>query len=413
MLVVRRVRTWALLAAVCVAAVLLPAPATSGGSRPTGQHGLSDVPWSAAQRVTDGTAPVPLAAAPDGSTWGVTRLPAEYAVVPPPSQLVLLRRDSSGAWTRRPLPVRGFPLGVADDGRSTHVLYRDVVCGSTRDGCRLLLLSVPHGGAPSAPRELERGYVVGASLAADGRGWWAAWTVTTFRPANRTTANEVRQARSGAPTPVGLVPPTLHGLGPAQIALRGDGAVVSVVRQTGPLDVVVDVWSVGATGAAARVAALRQRVGAYEVDVAVSAGRTSVVLWDADRLVLAQDRGDLRFRSRVVPTPTDPRALPPVLPRGWLVAASAGVVSIAYDICAAPDGERLTCRTWVAQVRRSGSLRTTEVSAPVRSPDGRPLAVLGGLASVGGRAVVAFESPFFDSFVGPTATSGIHVRTSG
>ena len=402
-----------MLAALLLAGVLLPSAAVSGGSRPAEQHGLSAVPWSAAQRVTDGTASVPLAAGPDGSTWGVTALPGPYAVLPPPTQLVLLRRHPGGTWTRRPLTVRGFPLGVADDGRRTHVLYRDVLCGSTRDGCRLLLLSVPHRGVPSPPRELDRGDVVGASLVADERGWWAAWTRSTYRPANRSTANEVRQARSWAPTPAGLVPPTLHWLGPAQIALRGGGAVVSVARQTSPTQSVVDVWRVGASGAGARVAALRHQYGFHEVDVAVSGGRTHVVFWDAGRLLLAQDRGDLRFRTRVIPTPTDVRALPPVLPRGWLVAASAGVVSVAYDICAARDGEHSTCRTWVAQVRRSGSLRTTEVSAPVRARDGRPRAVLGGLAAVQGRAVVAFESPVFDPFFGRTATPGIYVRTSG
>jgi hypothetical protein len=281
------------------------------------------------------------------------------------------------------------------------------------DACRLQLLTVPRGGVPSRPRELQRGDVVGASIAADERGWWAAWTLRTFRPADRSAALEVRQARSAAPAAAVVVPPGPQPLGTPTLALRGDGAVLAVVRETGARDAVVEVWRAGPTGAAARVAALPQRPGTYDVGVAVAGRTTFLTFLDGTRLVLAQDRGDLRFTRRVVPTPSDPRALPPLLPRAWPVAASAGRVFVAYDICAAPDGGRLTCRTWVAQARGSGPLRTTEVSAPVRSPDGRPLAVLSGLTAGAGRAVVAFESPVLDPFLGPLGVPGVHVRTSG
>jgi hypothetical protein len=364
---------------VAVVGAALVATAATGAASAGGPS-----PYLPAERVlTVGSVPA-LTANADGSVWGAGHVAG---------RLVLLHRSPRGAWSRRALPYTGWPLAVADDGATTFLVFTTwSPDGRSTD---LRIARVPHGGAPVPSRLLDTASSIGPArvIVRDGR-WWAAWNSETrmppepFFPEGYWLAR-LRQARTVAPAfarreiasgPPGPSTPELVSL-----AWRGDRALLATTHES-PGSVFLSTADAGGTFRGASDAVL---VDVGWPAVTVSGGRTFIAfVQDPGRrhaLVLAQDHGDLDFRTRrTVPT----RA--PVESVG--VAASGGRVYVAHDECfrAASTG-RDTCRGYVAEAGMSGLFRTTDVTAPLAVGNPGVRATVSALTAARGRATVTVQ----------------------
>lgn len=349
----------ALLVGVLLAAV--GPSSTSPSAAAVATRAGSPIPaWGVLQALPrDVSSPV-ITADAQGSVWGVGRLGA-WAGAP----MAVLHRPPGGAWTARALPVVGSPMAVADDGRTTFLLYATTTgCGIP---CQIRILRIPHGGTPSPPRLLDRtdGDFGGATLIARDGQWWAAWAGAVKRvPRPRTEGDYryyVHEARtlgtSYATRNLVSGGPEVRAAHP-QLAFRGRYQVL--LKLDRPQH--IEFWVAGLpTGTLQRTPSRIASNGHYAgvpSAVTTSGTRTLVAFsrWSDKRLTVAQDDADLVFRYRTTAT----RGSAPY-PR---IAASSGRVFVAYGDCAS----LMDCRGYVATGRLSGGFSITEVTAPLVAP---------------------------------------------
>lgn len=335
-------RRYLLLFAGLLLAPALPASALGGYSPP--------------QRLSSCKAAADVVAVGDTSLWGVLSCAGSMRLV---------HRTPAGRWSSRSLPYRGFPRAVADDGRTTFLLYTPP---DDPSGTPLLIAKVPHGGAPSAARVLDSSSeeVQTASLVAREGKWWAVWD-HTFYSAERTEAFvTVHQARSiepaFAPRRVDLGSRAVRN---PRLALRGDGAVLGLSRSQqadgyGTPQPVLAVAGRDGTFVERDLGVATPDGGSVQ-DLVVSGGRSAIVLSAGGRTVLAVDDLALRFTTRQVPTRAEPRRLS--------LAASGGRLFVGHFECFTSSAGRFTCRSYVAEGGVTGPLTTTEVSAPFGRKD--------------------------------------------
>jgi hypothetical protein len=319
----------------------------------------------------------PLTATADGSVWGVARLPERG--YPAAGRMVLLHRSPGGTWSRRTLPWSGVPQAVADDGRTTFLLFSSHLC-SEMDPCRVQLAGVPHRGQPSPPRTLGMTEGVGGSslVARDGR-WWAVWTESFAVRApdgpRIGAVSRVVQARTMLPA-FGPRPVTPADAYVAGLALRGSTGLLALTTDRG-----LELWAASPAG---DFAPTGSSFDASWGDITVAGLRTFIATEREGRLTLAQDRGDLVFSRRVVPTHG-------AVQGGVSVAASGGRVYLGYDACTRTSGGAMSCRGYVSEAGLAGPVRTTDVTEPLRlSAD-----VWGGvtgLTAVRGKATVTIST---------------------
>jgi hypothetical protein len=308
------------------------------------------------ERVLPCTGAAQVTATADGSVWGLASCD---------TALRLIHRTPAGTWSSRALPFVGYPRAVADDGRTTFFLF----ASPYRPGDNALSIAkVPHGGPPSAARELQSlsEDAVNATLVArDGR-WWAVWQPLSWAPERTSYATALYQARTMEPA-FGTNRVDLgsgHDVRP-RLALRGSGAVLTVTRGLGDDGYAGTRPVLAVAGADGRFAvqdlALPLSDRSTVEALVVAGGRTLLALRDGDRTLLAQDAGDLAFTTRTVPT----RAAPPAV----ALAASYGRVFVAHGESFRSSAGAFTARVYVAEAGATGAFTTTEVSAPFGRTD--------------------------------------------
>lgn len=341
---------------------MLPAHATGGYSPP--------------QRVASCEASGDIVAVADTSIWGV--LSCGRA-------LQLVHRTPAGSWSSRQLPFTGVVRAVADDGRTTFFLFSPPYQPS---GTPLLIAKVPHGGAPSASRVLTQGgeEVPAASLVARDGKWWAVWdTVAYTGDARSARTVELHHARTIEPA----FAPRRIPLGAGQharpfLALRDEElrAVLALTRSPGPdgygrQEPVLATAGRDGTFVERELSVTAEGEGVVD-DLAVSSGRTAIVLHDGPRTLLAVDDLSMRFTTREVPTRSETRTVS--------LAMSGGRVFVGHSECFTASTGRFTCRAYVAEGALTGALATTEVSAPLGRQDPGVLARALVVTAARGRA---------------------------
>lgn len=313
-----------------------------------------------------------VSAVADGGVWGVTGCDA---------QLSLVHRTPGGTWSRRPLPYRGIPRAVADDGRTTFLLFASPYAPAAN---RLSIAKVPHGGAPSPVRVLVAGAAElpeAALVARDGR-WWAVWDVVDPQAP---VVSRLYQARTLEPA----LPPTRVDLGSSfdgwpRLALRGSGAVLTVTRRLGDDGTQGTRALLATAGPDGRFTARPIGIPGLEPvhvwDLAVAGGGTLLALGTADGLHVAVDNGHLVFSARRVPLRAPAREV--------ALAASGGRVFVAHSEAFRSAAGLWTGRAYVAEGGVTGPLTTGEVSAPFGRVDPAVQVELQDVTAARGRATV-------------------------
>ncbi len=403
------------LATVLGAGVLL-VPAASPANGMTGSHAAprahpQQQRSAAPRRIPFGTV---LTATADGSVWGAGQTTVRDSSR---TRLTLLHRSPRGAWSTRPIGIESpvgngvRPLAVADDGRTTFVVYTMYLESDAREELRLV--KVPHGGRPSASRVLDTGerkppFTLGAfsqaSVIARAGRWWAVWTTNDAALVSgmEVDCEMVRQARTIspaiAPRPVsrldvrlvvkedGEVPTCVGGGRHVGMAWRGNTALLASKadeRHESPAQLAVRLRQGDETGEFEYPGVILPN--AMHPALGASGARMFVSYVDpsSGRLGLAQDNGNLRFSRRLLPS----RARP----SGTAVAASGGRVFVAYsaEFVTSPPA-RQTQRVYLAVAGLTGPFRTRELSAPFGARDRGVRAGLNGLTAARGRATASF-----------------------
>lgn len=357
---------------------------TAGTSPAAASVASRNTTWGPMQVVSRDLSNPLLASTTDGSVRGVANVGSG-----PTSHMAVLHRPHGGAWTARGLPIIGRPLAVADDGRTTFVLYATWTgCGIA---CQIRIVSVPHGGAPSASRLLDRtdADVSGSLIARDGQ-WWAVWQGAVKKTRNPRAEGDygyyVHEARtlgtSYGTRSVLAGGPEVRAAQP-QLVFRGRHQVL--LKLDRPQH--IELWVAGLPNGMLR--ATPHRIPSNGHDAGVPSSVTTVGTrtlvgfsrWLDRRVIIAQDNADLRFVERAIPTRS-----PAPYPR---ISASRDRVFIAYGDCSS----LFDCRGLVASGALTGAFDITDVTAPLVVPEQTDRRFgIAALTAEGGKATVLFGS---------------------
>ncbi|MDP9418376.1 MAG: hypothetical protein M3P48_11250 [Actinomycetota bacterium] len=320
------------------------------------------------------------------------------------SWITLLHGSPRGSWSTRATGVEGTPLAIADDGRTTFIVYTPALQGLVENES-LRIFKVPHGGRVSPSRlldggrRLHRGEPTSASflwanvVARDGR-WWAVWKSSYEWEEEQERGedsifgvvgcSEFYQARSVLPAfaarKIGTGCSDSLGIG---LHWRGRTALLSQTASNGA----VHLRRANASGQFESTGVTVTGAEEFSASVTVAGGGTFVSYVDArtGRLHLAQDDGRLRFTRRLIPSRGRPAGTT------TYVAASGGRVFVGYDAgfkIGTPP--RNTRRAYVATSGTTGPFRSREVTARFGARNPAIEGWVTGLVAARGRATVSF-----------------------
>jgi hypothetical protein len=371
-----------------LASLAVVAPLLVIGLVPQATAATGEPQWGPPVRAAEDVQPARSVSTGDGT---ISTVASETGGATLNAPMVLLRRAPSGRWSRTRLPYAGSPAAVADDGRTTFLLFTVATPGQME----LRIATVSHAGASSPSRLLDRGDHLGPSsslIARDGR-WWAAWVMANGRVPRPAAPIDfiytLREARTvlpaygtrpllrGAATDnTGLVPAA--GLSP-KLVWRGPSQVLLTLDRPGYTEFWAANLPQGFHRTRYRVASHNPtQPGGSSTSVITVGRRTFLAYVRGGRQVLAHDNADLRFTERVL--------FPTSAGSSSLLAASGERIFLGHNRCFTYSGG-FTCRGYVAAGGLTGALRNmTDLTAPfaVRIPDTR--SGLFGLTAIGGRA---------------------------